>query len=119
MNLLNYSTQDPAILTHNQKVTRLYRFVYFLKIHIAWPIFGAMPWLPNRATLRKIQSFHLRGYRPEKEGFHRNLRKAAEDFQILLTLDPNSVEYKELAGKYEDWLAKYYEPLAVIGTKLT
>eukprot|EP00331_Platyophrya_macrostoma_P034936 CAMPEP_0176444520 /NCGR_PEP_ID=MMETSP0127-20121128/23112_1 /TAXON_ID=938130 /ORGANISM="Platyophrya macrostoma, Strain WH" /LENGTH=172 /DNA_ID=CAMNT_0017830045 /DNA_START=92 /DNA_END=610 /DNA_ORIENTATION=+ len=91
MNLLNYSTKDPEILTHNQKVTRLYR-----------------------ATLRKLYSFHLRGYRPEKDIFHRSIQRAHQDFEELLALEPKSQDYDKLANKYEDWLAKYYEPLMVL-----
>eukprot|EP01017_Pseudomicrothorax_dubius_P028949 TRINITY_DN3485_c0_g1_i1.p1 TRINITY_DN3485_c0_g1~~TRINITY_DN3485_c0_g1_i1.p1 ORF type:complete len:193 (+),score=57.38 TRINITY_DN3485_c0_g1_i1:115-693(+) len=91
MDLLLYSTQKPQLLTHHQKVTRLYR-----------------------ATLRKYYAQKLEGWRTDFSDFNRSITLAQRDFSKMLELPQTSLEFQNLLKKYEAYHEETFDPSMVI-----
>ena len=91
MNLLCYSTQSPEKLTSTQKVTRLYR-----------------------AQLRDIYATNLRGVRPDFVLFNESITSTRREFQKLLDMPVDSIEFNSKLEKYEKILENNFDPSMVI-----
>ena len=110
MNLLCYSTQTPEKLTSTQKVTRLYRleFLIFLDF-FHFCIFLI------RAQLRDIYATNLRGVRPDFVLFNESITATRREFQKLLDMPVDSLEFNSKLEKYEKILENNFDPSMVIG----
>mmetsp|Transcript_3106 Transcript_3106/g.485 ORF Transcript_3106/g.485 Transcript_3106/m.485 type:complete len:87 (-) Transcript_3106:409-669(-) len=69
-NLLCYSTKHPEILSHNQKVTRLYR-----------------------ASLRRTFAHRLEGYKTDFGDYNEAVADIHNDFKELITLEEDSDDF--------------------------
>jgi len=91
MNLFSYGTKNPETLTHNQKLTRLYR-----------------------STLRKIYATQLEGYKTDFTEFNKSLTRTSLEFEKMTKMDPESIELEKLFEKYEKYQEDNYDPSMVV-----
>ena len=91
-NLFAYAVKNPANLTQNQKVVRLYK-----------------------AVLRKLQSSHIHTIkRVNFDRFYDEQYRVRRDFDKIFDANASDEEVETMLAKYEHFIEEHFEPYAAM-----